>query len=365
MFYREDAHGQIFEKGSRSRLAVSFIADGHSTALTESRWSFDIYYSMFGYQRVGDSSGGGDSAPWFLLGGSETPTLNGEGLSPGRPQSCCSACANCRAYDPHGMSGGDRREGLRRMCASGRRLLLLTSRENYPSAVPDGVERDPQHLPPGTRGRARRAENCSGRGRSQEVLAAGELPSGSSASPRGVERHLDTEQRRDGLAAERSRCPHESAAWATSAERLKDAARPPIHPTLPTDQGEGAGRQRTLGPTDRSQRRRALRRSRDRPPPRALAALRELTTPASSKPAAERRDRAMGPDPEDPEPVKTEVADSGSKDVEVPDIGDFTEVRVIDDPVAPGDVDAARRRRCSPGDPTRHDGRPAPFAAER
>ena len=85
MYYREDKSGQMLQEGINEAGAMtSWIAAG--TAYTNhgvNMIAFYIFYSMFGFQRVGDLAwAAGDSqARGFLLGGTAgRTTLNGEGL---------------------------------------------------------------------------------------------------------------------------------------------------------------------------------------------------------------------------------------------------------------------------------------------
>ena len=96
---------------------------------------FFIFYSMFGFQRVGDLiwAAGDSRTRGFLLGGtSGRTTLSGEGLQhqDGHSHLLASTVPNCLAYDPtfayelaviiH--------DGLRRMCVEARGRLLLPDR---------------------------------------------------------------------------------------------------------------------------------------------------------------------------------------------------------------------------------------------
>ena len=111
---------------------------------------FYIYYSMFGFQRVGDLAwAAGDSrARGFLLGGTAgRTTLNGEGLQheDGHSHSCASTIPNCVAYDPtYGYElAVIIQDGLRRMCAEQEDVFyyLTVMNENYPHpAMPEGAE---------------------------------------------------------------------------------------------------------------------------------------------------------------------------------------------------------------------------------
>ena len=85
MFYKEDKHGQILEEGITEAGSISsFIAAGTSySAHGEQMVPFYIYYSMFGYQRVGDLvwAAADSRTRGFMLGGTAgRTTLNGEGL---------------------------------------------------------------------------------------------------------------------------------------------------------------------------------------------------------------------------------------------------------------------------------------------
>ncbi len=107
MYYREDQAGQILEEGINEAGAMSsWIAaatsyTGHHSPMIP----FYIFYSMFGFQRVGDLAwAAGDSrARGFLIGGTAgRTTLAGEGLQhqDGHSHVLASTIPNCRAYDP-------------------------------------------------------------------------------------------------------------------------------------------------------------------------------------------------------------------------------------------------------------------------
>ncbi len=106
-FYKEDQHGQILEEGITEAGSISsFIAAGTSYSTHGVQMiPFYTYYSMFGYQRVGDLvwAAGDSRTRGFMLGGvAGRTTLNGEGLQHGDGHShlLFSAVPNCRAYDP-------------------------------------------------------------------------------------------------------------------------------------------------------------------------------------------------------------------------------------------------------------------------
>jgi pyruvate dehydrogenase E1 component len=107
MFYKEDRRGQILEEGiTEAGSTSSFIAAGSSySAHGEPMVPFYIYYSMFGYQRVGDLmwAAADGRTRGFLLGGTAgRTTLNGEGLqhADGHNHVLFSVVPNCIAYDP-------------------------------------------------------------------------------------------------------------------------------------------------------------------------------------------------------------------------------------------------------------------------
>jgi pyruvate dehydrogenase E1 component len=107
MFYKEDEHGQILEEGiTEAGSMSSFIAAGTSYSTHEVQMvPFFIFYSMFGFQRIGDLvwAAGDSRTRGFMLGGTAgRTTLNGEGLQhqDGHSHVLFSVVPNCRAYDP-------------------------------------------------------------------------------------------------------------------------------------------------------------------------------------------------------------------------------------------------------------------------
>lgn len=107
MFYREDKKGQILEEGINEAGAMSsWIAAGTAYSThNQPMLPFYIFYSMFGFQRIGDLAwAAGDSrAKGFLIGGTAgRTTLNGEGLQheDGHSHLLASTIPNCRSYDP-------------------------------------------------------------------------------------------------------------------------------------------------------------------------------------------------------------------------------------------------------------------------
>jgi pyruvate dehydrogenase E1 component len=107
LYYREDKKGQILEEGideagsTCSWLAAATAYSNHGIAMVP----FYIYYSMFGFQRVGDFmwASGDMRARGFLVGGTAgRTTLAGEGLQhqDGHSHMLMTAIPNCVAYDP-------------------------------------------------------------------------------------------------------------------------------------------------------------------------------------------------------------------------------------------------------------------------
>ena len=107
MWYREDKKGQILQEGINEAGAMSdWIAAATSyTNHGVSMIPFYIYYSMFGFQRVGDLvwAAGDMQARGFLMGGTAgRTTLNGEGLQhqDGHSFLASGGISNCVSYDP-------------------------------------------------------------------------------------------------------------------------------------------------------------------------------------------------------------------------------------------------------------------------
>jgi len=150
MYYREDKSGQILEEGiNEAGSMCSWIAAGtaysnHNVQMIP----FYIYYSMFGFQRVGDLmwAAGDMRAKGFLLGGTAgRTTLAGEGLQhqDGHSLLAMSAIPNCVAYDPCYAYelAVIIQDGLRRMYQDGDQVFyyLTVMNENYTHpAMPEG-----------------------------------------------------------------------------------------------------------------------------------------------------------------------------------------------------------------------------------
>jgi pyruvate dehydrogenase E1 component len=107
MYYREDQKGQVLQEGISEPGAMSAwmaAASSYSNSNVP-MLPFYIYYSMFGFQRIGDLAwaAGDMRCRGFLVGGTAgRTTLNGEGLQheDGHSHLLAGAIPNCRAYDP-------------------------------------------------------------------------------------------------------------------------------------------------------------------------------------------------------------------------------------------------------------------------
>jgi pyruvate dehydrogenase E1 component len=152
LYYREAKDGQILEEGiTEAGSMSSFIAAGtayasHGVPMIP----MFIYYSMFGFQRIGDLiwAAGDIRARGFLLGGTAgRTTLNGEGLQhqDGHSQLFAMAFPTVKAYDPAFVyeSTVIMLDGLERMYAKGEDWIyyLTVYNENYEMpAMPAGCE---------------------------------------------------------------------------------------------------------------------------------------------------------------------------------------------------------------------------------
>jgi pyruvate dehydrogenase E1 component len=149
--YREAQNGQLFEEGITEAGAMcSFIAAGTAYATAGvPTIPFYIYYSMFGFQRVGDLiwAAGDQRCRGFLLGGTAgRTTLMGEGLQHQDGHSLLHAATvpNVLSYDPAFAYEIALivQDGIRRMYAQGENVFyyLALYNENYPmEPMPAGV----------------------------------------------------------------------------------------------------------------------------------------------------------------------------------------------------------------------------------
>ena len=190
LYYREDKKGQILEEGINEAGALcSWIAAGtayanHGVGMVP----FYIFYSMFGFQRVGDFiwAGGDMGSRGFLIGGTAgRTTLAGEGLQhqDGHSQLVATTVPNCVSYDPTYAYelAVIVQDGLRRMYGEQENVFYYVTcmNENYahpamPEGVAEGILKGMYLLRTGGRGKLR--VNLLGSGTIlREVLAAAEL----------------------------------------------------------------------------------------------------------------------------------------------------------------------------------------------
>ncbi len=219
LYYREDKKGQILEEGINEGGAMcSWIAAGTAYANHGvSMIPFYTYYSMFGFQRVGDFiwAGGDMQARGFLIGGTAgRTTLAGEGLQhqDGHSQLVATTVPNCVAYDPAYAYelAVIVQDGLRRMYAEQESIFyyITCMNENYvqpalPAGAERGILRGMYLLREGGKGKAR--VNLFGSGTIlREVLAAAQLLEKEFGVPADVFSVTSfSELRRDALDAER------------------------------------------------------------------------------------------------------------------------------------------------------------------
>ncbi|AHF01323.1 pyruvate dehydrogenase [Thiomicrospira aerophila AL3] len=152
MWYKESSNGQVLEEGINEAGAMSSWISA-ATAYANygvAMIPFYIYYSMFGFQRIGDLAwAAGDSrARGFLIGGTAgRTTLEGEGLQhqDGHNLVMFDAIPNCLSYDP--TFGYEMaviiQDGLRRMLTDKEDVFyyITAMNENYSHpGMPEGVE---------------------------------------------------------------------------------------------------------------------------------------------------------------------------------------------------------------------------------
>ena len=152
LYYKEAQDGQILEEGiTEAGAMASFIAAGTAYAIHGiNTIPIFIYYSMFGFQRIGDLiwAAADQRTKGFMVGGTAgRTTLNGEGLQHQDGQSHLLAypIPNLMAYDPAFAFeiGVIVQEGIRRMYVDQEDIFyyLTVENENYPMPpMPNGVE---------------------------------------------------------------------------------------------------------------------------------------------------------------------------------------------------------------------------------
>jgi pyruvate dehydrogenase E1 component len=227
MYYREDKSGQILEEGINeagsycSWLAAATSYANHGVNMIP----FYIYYSMFGFQRIGDFiwAGGDMQARGFLIGGTAgRTTLAGEGLQhqDGHSHLLASTVPNCRAYDPTYAYelAVIIQDGLKRMYVDEEKVFyyITCMNETYhhpamPPGVEEGILRGIYPLSIGGRGKLR-----------VQLLGAGTILREVEAAAAMLEKDYEipadvwsvtsfNELRRDGLSAERWNMRHPEA----------------------------------------------------------------------------------------------------------------------------------------------------------
>ena len=225
MYYREDIAGQILQEGINEAGALcSWIAAATSYSVSNVPMiPFFIFYSMFGFQRVGDLAwaAGDMRSRGFLIGGtSGRTTLNGEGLQheDGHSQLFAAFIPNCVSYDPtyNYELAAIVRDGMRRMYEDQEDVYyyITVLNENYahpamPAGVEDGILRGAYLLRDAGEATRPRVQLMGSGAILREVIGAAKLL----AETFGVDADVWSatsfnELRRDGLACERYNLLH-------------------------------------------------------------------------------------------------------------------------------------------------------------
>jgi pyruvate dehydrogenase E1 component len=191
MFYREDQKGQILQEGINEAGAMSsFIAAGSAYAnFGINMIPFYAFYSMFGFQRVGDLiwSAADSQSRGFLIGATAgRTTLAGEGLQhcDGHSQLLAMTVPNCMAYDPTYAYelAVIVEDGMRRMFSEQLNIFyyITVYNENYampemPAGAEQGIVRGMYLLRPSVRATGPSVQLLGSGTILREVLAAAEL----------------------------------------------------------------------------------------------------------------------------------------------------------------------------------------------
>lgn len=246
MYYREDVKGQILEEGINEAGAMSaWIACGTAYSIHDQPLvPFYLFYSMFGFQRIGDLAwAAGDSrARGFLVGAtSGRTTLNGEGLQheDGHSHVLSSTVPNCISYDPTYSYeiAVIVQDGLRRMFGEHEDVYyyLTTLNESYPHpAMPkgaeEGIRRGLYKLQTAKKGKGVEVQLLGGGAILREVEGALPLLAEEGVRATVWSATSFTELRREGLEVERWNMLHPDKkakqAWVT--EQLAGSAGPII-----------------------------------------------------------------------------------------------------------------------------------------
>ncbi|MET3493788.1 alpha-ketoglutarate dehydrogenase [Variovorax boronicumulans] len=237
--YREATDGQILEEGiSEAGAIASWTAAATSYSVHGlAMLPFYIYYSMFGFQRVGDAiwAAADQRARGFLLGAtSGRTTLGGEGLQhqDGSSHLVAATIPNCKAYDPAyaGEMAVIVDAGIREMMVEQKDVFYYVTlmNENYAQPdVPAGAEDDILRgcyrfgVYPPTSGKAKKKLTLMGSGAIlTEVVKAAQL-----LADEGIEAEVFSitswsELARDGLACEQRAIAGEAAGESFIAQQL-------------------------------------------------------------------------------------------------------------------------------------------------
>ena len=249
MFYKESASGQILQEGINEAggmadwIAAATAYANHGVAMIP----FYIYYSMFGFQRIGDMAwAAGDlRARGFLVGGTAgRTTLNGEGLQhqDGHSHLMAATIPNCVSYDPTFAYelAVIVQDGMRRMYQNQEDVFyyLTVMNENYTHpAMPKGAEAGiikGMYKFSTSRAKAKARVQLLGSGTIlREVIAAGELLEKDFGVASDVWSVTSfNELRREGIACDRWNTLHpEAKARASYVEQCLDAKTPVIAAT--------------------------------------------------------------------------------------------------------------------------------------
>ncbi len=235
MYYREDVKGQILEEGINEAGAMSaWIACATSYSIhNQPLVPFYLFYSMFGFQRIGDLAwAAGDSrARGFLVGAtSGRTTLNGEGLQheDGHSHVLSATVPNCVSYDPTYSYevAVIVQDGLRRMFGEQEDVYyyLTTLNENYshppmPVGCEEGIRRGLYKFQPAKRGKGPEVQLMGGGAILREVEGAVALLAAVGVRAAVWSAPSFTELRREGLDVERWNTLHPDekprSAWVT------------------------------------------------------------------------------------------------------------------------------------------------------
>jgi len=225
LWYREDKKGQILEEGITEAGAISsWISAATSYANHQvSMVPFFIFYSMFGFQRVGDFvwAAGDSRAKGFLMGATAgRTTLNGEGLQHEDGQGLLLAATHpsCQAYDPTfayeiAIIIAD---GLKRMYAEDENIFyyITLMNENYthpemPKGSEEGIKKGAYLFRKAKKNKNPVVQLMGSGTILREVIAAAELLDKDFAVEADIWSILGVnELHRDGVASERYNLTH-------------------------------------------------------------------------------------------------------------------------------------------------------------